>query len=239
VVVISESVAARFFAPGEPVVGQRVRLGQEAVEIVGVVGDIRRAALTDTPRADMYLPFARQAGDGTLFVRGTGGMPPPQSAVRDALRAVEPGLRLGNAVSLERIAVDSAGATRFAMWLLSVFAGAALVLAAIGIYGVMSYAARQRSREFGTRVALGARASDILWIVLGQGVTVIAIGLTVGLALTLLAVRAIRSLLFSVREWDPATLAATSAVLAAATLIACYVPARRAARTDPARTLVE
>jgi predicted permease len=239
VVVISESVAARFFAPGEPVVGQRVRLGNDTGEIVGVVGDIHRAALTDAPRADMYLPFERQASDGTLFVRGTSGVVPSESAVRDALRAIEPGLRLGNAVSLERVAQNSAGSTRFAMWLLSVFAGAALVLAAIGIYGVMSYAARQRSREFGTRVALGARASDILWLVLGQGVTVIAVGLTVGLALTLLAARAIRSLLFSVREWDPATLAATSAVLAAATLVACYVPARRASRTDPARTLVE
>jgi ABC-type antimicrobial peptide transport system permease subunit len=125
------------------------------------------------------------------------------------------------------------------LWLLGVFAATALVLAAVGIYGVMSYVVRQRTREIGTRIALGATRIDIVWLIMRQGTVIAACGAGVGLLAGVAAARSLSSILYGVTPADPATMAAATAVLVGAILAACYIPARRAAGVDPARTLAE
>lgn len=239
VVLVSETVERRFFG-GESAVGRHIRAGEGTAEIVGVVGDIRRAGLTDEPRADLYFPFEIIfPNPTTVFIR-TAGEPLEQvGAVRAVLREVEANTVVMNPISMEQIARESVQVTRLVMWLLGVFALAALALAAVGIYGVMSYVVRQRTREIGTRIALGAGRVDILRMVVSQGAVIAASGVAAGLAVGLVAARVLRSLLFGVSPADPMVLAGATAVLAAATLLACYVPARRAASIDPARTLAD
>ena len=237
VVIISEAVAARFFN-GERAVGHKVRLGDEDAEIVGVVGNIRRAALTDSPRADMYFPMEHApSGAATLFIR-TGADPTSiVPSLRTTLRSIEPGISLRSIRTMDEVMRESVQVTHLALWLLGLFAGTALVLAAIGIYGVMSYAVRQRMREIGTRVALGATPSSILWLVLSQGARVALAGTVIGLATALAAGRVLRGLLFSTAPGDPLVLSAAAATLLATALVACYFPARRATRVDPVSTL--
>ncbi len=240
VVVISESVAQKFFDAGEQAVGHRVKVNDGDAQIIGVVGDIRRGALTESPRADMYLPFEQGQGTATtFFLRSRNGDATSFAEVRRAIRGIEPNARIEPGESLDDIAEESAGSTRLLMWLLGVFGIIALTLATIGVYGVLSYAVRQRMREFGTRVALGASGSSILWLVLRQGTTMVAIGLAAGLAVSLLAVRVLQSLIYSVRPYDPATLGTATALLLLTTFVGCYVPARRAARVQPSLTLAE
>jgi putative ABC transport system permease protein len=240
VVVISESVARRFFDAGEPVVGQRVLLQKAEAEIIGVVGDIRRASLTDDPRADMYLPFERQNGVGmTWFIRSRGGQTVSGEALRAAFLELEPHARIQPAMTLDQVASESTGSTQLVMWLLSVFGVVALALAAVGVYGVLAYAVRQRMREFGTRVALGASGASVAWLVLRQGATIVAIGLIIGLAIASWATRALHAMMYAVTPFDPATLASAAALLAAVGFVGCYLPARRASRVDPLRTLAD
>lgn len=237
VVIVSAAVQRQFFGD-ESAIGRRVRLGEETAEIVGVVGDIRRAGLTDQPRADMYFPFEHAPSPGiTLFVRTTGDPLAAVTPLTRGLRAIEPQLVVTNAATMDTIARESMGTTRLMLWLLGLFAAVALALASIGVYGVMSYAVRQRTREIGTRMALGATAWNILWSVLRNGLTLTAIGLGVGLVAALLAAQSLAAMLYGVTVGDPPTLAAACTILALATLVACYLPARRAARVDPARTL--
>ena len=129
-------------------------------------------------------------------------------------------------------------ATKLLLWLLGVFALTALVLAVVGIYGVMSYVVSQRSREIGTRIALGAQRGSIVWMVIRQGAAISVVGAVTGLAIGLAATRFIESMLYGTSAFDPAVLLGAPLVLVAATLVACWVPARRAATVDPARTLV-
>ena len=239
VVIISEAVQERFFA-GENAVGRQVRLGEETAEIVGVVGDIRRAGLDDSPRADMYFPFERVTGTQiTLFVRAAPDARDLPAAVRSALRGIEPGTAILSLTPFEDIVSESVRVTQLVLWLLTVFAGAALLLAAVGIYGVMAYVVRQRTREIGTRMAVGATRGDIVRLVMREGGAVAATGIATGLALALVTTRLLRSVLFGVSPADPATLAGAVGVLAAAMLLACYLPARRASSLDPARTLAQ
>ena len=239
VVIVSEAVERRFF-PGESAVGRKVRIGDDDAEIVGVVGDIRRAALTDEPRADMYFPVEREPASAiTLFIRTKGDPVAALPAIQSTLRSLERQMAFAASSTLEAVAAESVASTRLAFWLLGVFAVVALTLAAIGVYAVMSYAVRQRTRELGTRIALGATARGIAWMVMREGIIIVCVGLGVGLAAGLAAATSLRSLLFGVPTSDPVTLAATVVVLSAAMLPACYLPARRAALVDPARTLAE
>ena len=141
--------------------------------------------------------------------------------------------------SLADVAAESVRTTRLVLWLLGVFAITALILAAIGIYGVMSYVVRQRTREIGTRIALGATRTDIVWLIMRQGAVIAAGGAAAGLLAGVVATRSLASILYGVSSSDPATMAAATGVLVAAVLVACYLPARRAAAVDPARTLAE
>jgi predicted permease len=237
VVIISEAAAARFFA-GENPLGHRINLGDVQPEIVGIVGNIRRASLTDEPRADLYFPFERiMSPSTTLFVRATGDPVAVLPAVRAAVRRIEPYAVLYETRTLASIAEDSAAVTRLATRLLAGFSAIALLLAAVGVYGVMSYRVRLRTRELGTRLALGATPGDITRLVLGQASAIVAVGVVLGTAGAIVFGRTLTSVLFEVEPWDARTLASAAALLAIATAAASYLPARRAARVDPAATL--
>jgi predicted permease len=235
VVIVSETIERRFF-PGDRAVGRMLKLGDNDAEIVGVVGDIRRADLRDEPRADMYFPFEQgPTSQIVLFIRSSHD--PGLPAIRSALRAIEPDLVTSDMRSMTEIQSDSVHVTRLALTLLGIFAVIALTLAAVGIYGVMSYVVRQRTREIGTRIALGATGGDIVWLVMRQGVVITVLGTIVGGATAAAAARVLASILFSTPASDPMTFATAATVLIATAMAACYVPARRAARVDPARTL--
>jgi putative ABC transport system permease protein len=236
-VVVSESVATRFF-PGEQAVGHRLSLGDMQAEIVGVVGDVRRASLADTPRADLYFPFERAyTPSTTLFIRTSGDPVRALPSVRAVVRRVEPFAVLDETRTLADIAADSAAVTRLATHLLAGFAGTALVLAAVGIYGVMAYRVRRRTRELGTRLALGASPGQLSRLVLRQAGAIALAGVAIGAGVTAFATRALASLLFGVTRWDPLTLAGVGALLVAVVVAASWLPARRAARVDPAASL--
>ncbi len=239
VVIISEAVQDQFF-PGESAVGHRVTLGEESAEIVGVVGNIRRAAITDAPHADMYFPQEHTPGTGTtLFIRSSGDPAAIVPALRTALRTVEPGMVLRDIRAMDDVLRESVQLTRLALWLLAMFAGTAVALAAVGIYGVMSYAVKGRMREIGTRMALGASRGSILRLLLGHGARIALIGASIGVGCALVAGRALRSLLYSTSTADPYVLVGAAVLLLAVAVLACYVPARRATRVDPMTVLTQ
>jgi len=217
-----------------------LRSGPRNLEIVGVVGDIRRAGLRDEPRPDMYFSAEQSpALQTTLFIRSSHDVKESLGAFQAALRSVDGKTVFIESSSLADVAAESVRTTKLILWLLGVFAVAAMALAGIGIYGVMSYVVRQRTREIGTRIALGATRRDIIWLVMREGVVIAGIGAAIGLAIGMISTRVLASLLFNVSPSDPATLAGSIATLSVAILLACYAPARRAASVDPARTLVE
>ena len=239
-VIISAEIARQFFANESPL-GRRLRGdGSNEVEIVGVVGDIRRGALTDRPRADMYFPFARFADtSATLFIHTQRDPLLALPAVRDALRALEPSILVHNARTMGDVAAASTAITKLAMRLLAGFAAVALTLAAIGIYGVMAYSVRRRTRELGTRVALGASRADIVRLVMREGGVIALAGVGVGLVTGVLAAQSLSAVLFGVPPSDPFSMTAAALLLGLTAMMACYLPARRASRIDPARTLIE
>jgi predicted permease len=239
VVIISEAIAKRYF-PNQDPVGKQLKQGPTTAEIVGVVGDIRRAGLRDDPRPDMY--FAAEQGpqlSTTWFIRTASSPTKALASLQNALKAIDSKTVFLESASLADVAAESVRTTKLVLWLLGVFAVAAVVLAAVGIYGVMSYVVRQRTREIGTRIALGATQGNILWLIMREGVVIAAIGAAVGLAIGKVATGVLESILYQVSASDPVTLGGATAVLLAAVLAACYVPARRAASVDPARTLAE
>jgi ABC-type antimicrobial peptide transport system permease subunit len=237
VVIISESVATRFFADEDPI-GRRLSLGDTTPEIVGIVGDIRRASLTDAPRADLYFPFERvMSPSTTVFVRTQGDPIVVLPALQAAVRGIEPHAVLFDVRTLEQIAGESAAVTRLASQLLSGFAIIALLLAAIGVYGVMSYSVQRRTRELGTRLALGASPWQIVRMVLAQAGAIALIGLAIGTVAAFALTQVLSSVLYNVVPWDPVTIIAVAGLLGLTTLAASYVPAKRAARVDPTTVL--
>lgn len=237
VVIISEAIRDRFF-DGQPAVGRRVRLGDGEAEIVGVVGSIRRGSLTDAPWADMYFSQEQSpAASMNLFIRTSDDPMVLVPALRGTLREIDDAMIVRQVRLLDDVAAESVQITRLVLWLLGLFAATALALAAVGIYGVMSYAVRQRMRELGTRAALGATPGSLLRLVMGNGARIAAAGTAIGLAASLLAGRALQSLLFSTAPSDPAVLAGAAGLLAVTAMLACYLPARRASRVDPVQTL--
>jgi putative ABC transport system permease protein len=237
VVIVSEAVRQRHFG-GESPLGRRVRLGDQRMEIVGVVGNIRRAGLNDDLRADMYFPFEQPViPQVTLFIRTDGDPQASLGAMQSAIRDIEPDAALAEIRTMAEVAGESVRVTKLVLWLLASFALIALLLAAVGIYGVMSYVVGQRAREIGTRIALGARPRDILALVLRQGALIAATGTAAGLAIGLIAARSLRSILHGVSSADPLVLAGAGGLLVVTALLACFFPARRAVAVDPARTL--
>jgi putative ABC transport system permease protein len=241
VVVINEAMARRFW-PGENPLGQRIRIarGREPAwrEIVGVVGDIRHEGLHLAPQAEMYVPFAQQPMRFLrLAVRTAGDPRALAGALRQAVWAVDPDQPVSRVRTMEDVVATSTSETRFYGALLGAFAGLALGLAAVGIYGVMSYAVASRTREIGIRLALGAQRGGVCALVMARGARLTAAGIALGIGGALAATTGLEKLLYGVTPTDAVTLASVTALLAGVALLACWLPARRAMRVDPAVTL--
>ncbi|HEX5214725.1 MAG TPA: ABC transporter permease [Vicinamibacterales bacterium] len=238
VVVVDEFMASELW-PNQDPIGKRIRMGDLEstspwIEVVGVVGRVKQYGLDSDGRIALYLAHTQSPQRALYLTVKTAGNPNALiTGVKTAIAALDPDLPLYRVQTMDRRVQQSLARQRFAMTLLTLFASLALVLAAIGVYGVMAYLVSQGTREIGIRIALGATHGGILSLVLRQGLTVAVAGAGVGLAAALLLARLMQSLLFGVRAGDPATFAVVAIVLAATALIATYVPARRAARTDP------
>jgi putative ABC transport system permease protein len=245
VTVVSEAFARTAFAGQDPL-GKRVSIGggddgQPAwLTVVGVVGDVAYQGFERKPDPAMYLPTVQQPYRGpALVLHAAAGVTPERLAgvVREELRAMDPSVPLGNEGTLESQLAKGLGQPRFRTLLLTTFGLLALVLAAVGIYGVMSYAVAQRAHEMGVRMALGAQRQDLLSLVIGQSLRRVGLGLAVGLALALAAHRSIAGLLFDMGALDVGVFGSVALLLAAVALFASWLPARRAAGVDPAVVL--
>ena len=244
-IVINEMMAERFW-PDEEAVGKRLGLLNNTWhEVVGVVSDVRSRGLVEDPRPEMFLEQrqSRALGVNTRtfnFVIRTAGDPLAlANSVRGVFRALDPDIPVGDVRTVEQLVSESISQERFSMLLLAIFAGVALLLAAIGIYGIMAYSVAQRTQELGVRMALGADASTVRSLVLRQGMRVAGVGLALGLGLAIAMTRLLESLLFSVSTTDPAIFGAVAALLAGVAFVANYIPALRASRGDPLAALRE
>jgi predicted permease len=243
VMVINEAAARRFF-PGEDPIGRTLLIGwtEDSVrmggEIVGIAGDVRSGGLKEAPEPELYLPFDQAAvRDFTVVMQATGSPSALLSAARRVVQELDRDLPLFQVKTMEERVGAAAAQPRFYTVLLAIFAGVALLLAAVGVYGVMSYSVSQRAPEIGIRMALGARSSDVLRLVLGQGMALAILGLALGVSGALASGRVLQSLLFGVSSSDLTTFVGVSVVLGTVALLASYLPARRAARTDPMEAL--
>jgi putative ABC transport system permease protein len=242
VVIVNRNVAIKHFGSEIAALGKRINIWRDEKfprEIVGVVGDTKSGTLEGDSEAQIYTPQAQDGGWGfmTLAIRTTADPSAFTATLRREVLGLDKDLPIFNVKTMEDVVAASIGSRRLSMLLLSVFAGVALLLAAIGIYGVMAYTVNQRTQDIGIRMALGAQAGDVLRMIVGQGMTLALIGIGVGLAGAWGLTRVIASLLFGVEATDPITFAAISLLLAFVALLACYLPARRAARVNPIEAL--
>jgi putative ABC transport system permease protein len=248
-VIIDESLATRFF-PGQDPIGKQLDNNQTLKEnpppltIVGVVPRTRNDApgeenVESLNFAQMYLPFAQFSNENvTLAVRVASGDPLALApAVKREIESIDPDQPVAQVSTMEKNIRASLAARRLTMTLLGAFAGLALVLASVGIYGVMALSTTQRTREMGIRFALGASRADVLRLVLGKGISLIVVGLAAGLVGAFAASRAMNSLLYGVGTVDAVALLGSIITLAAVAFIACYLPARRASMVNPIEAL--
>jgi len=240
IVVINEAMAREFWGHQDPV-GQRLRFGDKTWRtIVGVVGNVHHRGLGISPAAEMYVPYAQVPNvevHPTLVVRTSTD---PETVVRALQRAVadvDPTVPVDQIQTMNELVADSIAQSRFRTTVLLMFAGVALLVAAMGLYGAMSYSVSQRTQEFGVRMAVGASRSAVVRLVLGQAARLVAVGVCLGLAGSVLLSRLIASLLYGVAPFDIGTLAGVSVLLVVVALLASYVPAHRAARADPMNAL--
>ncbi len=241
VAIVNEAFARQFFPRGDAL-GKRVTMdlvsSKWTGEIVGVVGGFRDADIAQEPRPELFTPYSQTTVPAnTLVVRSTAGTADVLNAVRSAIAAVDPDVAFFNARTMKQQVSDSVAQPRLRSALIGVFSIVALILASLGIYGVIACSVAERKREIGIRIALGARPSEVRSMVLGQGLKLTAIGLSLGLVGAAGATRLIQGFLFDVRASDPFTYATTCAVFLAVALVASYLPARRAMRVDPITVL--
>jgi predicted permease len=242
VAVVDERMA-RDLWPNEDPVGKRIRPGGAAstspwITVVGVAGNVKQYTLDGDSRIAMYLSHQQSSTRSMNVVLRASADPSAMSgAVRAAVSALDPALPLYNVRTMDDRVAESLARRRFAMQLLTLFAVVALGLAAIGVYGVMAYMVSQGTRELGIRLALGATPRRVLLLVVGQSAVVAGLGVAAGLVCAFAATRFMRSLLFGIDASDPATFASIATILAAVTLVASFIPARRAARIDPVVSL--
>ena len=239
VIVIGEAVARRYW-PGESALGKRIAPGrvesdEDWCQVVGVVKDVRQRELASEPIPLAYFTY-EQAGffaPRYLVVKTAADPQALAGTVRKTVWEVDKDQPVSNVNTMEGVLSESIARQRFSTLLLGIFAGLAMILAAVGIYGVMSYSMAQRTREIGIRMALGAQKRDVLMLAVGQGLKLVAIGVALGLVGAFALTRVMTSLLYGVSATDPATLVTISLVLVAVALLASYIPARRAAKVDP------
>ncbi|HVI70313.1 MAG TPA: FtsX-like permease family protein, partial [Pyrinomonadaceae bacterium] len=245
VTIITEAFARKYF-PNEDPIGKRLKPGISTFEgedstmrdIVGVAGDVRNTNLKYEPRAAYYMPQTQVPFNQMVAVMKTNSEPRSFiPAVTKQVAALDQDVPVFSVKTMEEYLSASVAAPRFSTTLLSIFAGVALVLTIVGLYGVMSYSVAQRTNEIGIRLALGAQSRDVLLMVVKQGSTLILSGLVIGLVGAYALTRLIASLLFGVTAKDPFTFAAVAVLLAVVALIACYIPAWRATKVDPMEAL--
>jgi putative ABC transport system permease protein len=243
VVVITESAVRQFFANEDPI-GKTITLGwgkrnngnrvTAGGQVVGIVGDVKDAGLSEPNPPQLYLPFRQWPVSSMSVVLKTAT---PPASLTDAVRAqvysVDPNLPVSNVRTLDEIVGRSISQPRFYMLLLTIFAGIALALAAIGIFGVLSYAVSQRTREIGIRMALGAQERSVIGLVVQQAMFLVASGVAAGVVMALFVSQALTKMLFGVTPTDPVTFTLVAVLLGAVALLASYLPARRATRVDP------
>jgi putative ABC transport system permease protein len=240
VVVINQALARRFW-PGESPIGKSLGFGCEdglCRTIVGVVGDVRQESLVDDLRPEIFLPYRQFPINGmTLMARSDADPAKLTAAIRAQVLSVDPSQPISNVKTLDEHISDSIAQPRLTMVLLGIFAALALVLATVGVYGVMSYSVAQRTREIGIRMALGAGKGDVFRLVIGQAALMLIVGAGIGLAGSVALTRFMESLLFGVSATDPLTFAAITFLLAGVALVASYLPARRAMKVEPMAAL--
>jgi predicted permease len=239
VAVVNQTLAERLW-PEQPAVGRAFGSGGVEHRVVGVVRDGVYTFVNETPRAFSYYPFAQQYRAGmSLHVRSAGPLGPIGGEVGDIVRDLDPNIAVGTLITMDEIVSLSAFGPRFIAWLTTLFASLGLLLAVIGVYGLLAVHVARRGREFGVRMALGAKARDVLLLVLGRGVTATVLGCALGVALALGTGRLLGSLLHQVSPFDPLTFVLVPTVLLAAAIAASTIPARRAARVSPTAMLRE
>jgi putative ABC transport system permease protein len=242
VVVVNQAFVRRYFTTGDSL-GTQIWIGKpmgpENAEpaprqIVGVVADIHESSLAEPPEPTMYIPFAQNtsAGGGFFTLRTTRSPLASVADVRAVIHALDPDLPVASVRTMQQVVEESTQDWRARAVLLGGFGALALIIAAIGVYGVISYSVAQRTQEMGVRIALGANRRQLLTLILGQGMRTAVIGIIIGLAAAFALTRLMQNLLFSVSATDPLTYAAVTVLLALVSLIACYVPARRAMQVD-------
>ncbi|HEY9432110.1 MAG TPA: ABC transporter permease [Blastocatellia bacterium] len=242
VIIINEAMARQYW-PNEDPIGKRLISSidgwRNRREIVGVVKDVRYAALDTEAKAQMYVPFSHDSGIPyrTLVARTDGDPMSFVAAVRSQVQAIDKDQPISHIRTLDELVARSVSQRRFNMLALAILAGVALLLAAVGLYGVMSYSVEQRAHEIGVRMALGAQTRDVLRLVVKQGMTLTLIGGLIGLIAALGLTRLIKNLLFGVSATDPVTFLVIAPLLALVALLACYLPARRATKVDPLMAL--
>jgi putative ABC transport system permease protein len=244
VVIINETTAKRYFGSPAAAIGKRLTIWRDEKfmrEVVGVVGDTKTGSLLAEGGPQMYVPHAQdfQWNFMGLVIRTAGDPSAFATTLRREVQAIDKDQPVYNVRTMDDVVANSLGTRRVSMQLFAVFASAALLLAAIGIYGVMAYSVTQRTQEIGLRMALGAQKSDVLGLVIRQGMTLTVVGVVVGLAGAFALTRLIANLLFGVAATDPFTFFAIPVLLLFVALVACYLPARRAARLDPKIALAQ
>ncbi len=237
VVVVNESLARRVF-PGEDPIGKHLTVWRDekfAREIIGIVGDVKSSTLDAEVNSQIYVPHAQDAGWGglSLAVRTKGEPEALTAGVRSAVLSIDKNLPVFDIKTMDDVLANSVANNRLVMLLFSVFALFALLLATVGIYGVIAYSVARRTHEIGIRMALGAQASDVLRLIVGQGMLLALIGVGLGLLGAFAVTRVMESQLYGVSATDPLTFAIVASMLAAVALVACYIPARRATKVDP------
>jgi putative ABC transport system permease protein len=234
--VINEALAHVYW-PNEDAVGRFIEMGAFGAghcEIVGVVADTRQTSLGDEPAAGIYIPFTQESMPWqTLVVRTKNDPMGIAALIRHEVAALDPEQPVSLIATMDELMEESTAQPRFRTFLLGSFAGVAMVLSAMGIYGVMAYTVSRRTREIGVRMALGARPGDILGLILGESMTLTLLGVLLGLVGAYAVTRVMNSLLFGVASTDPFTFASVTLLLCSVALLASYIPARRASRVDP------
>jgi predicted permease len=243
VAVVSESLVKRFW-PGQDPIGKRIKRGREGSDhpwltIVGVVNEMKYRDLPENPTndPDLFVPFSERQQTFSLLVRTAADPSSLAASVRGALRQADPAIVTYDISTMSGLVDRETSQRRFTSWLMSIFAASALLLAMIGIYGVMAYTVTQRTQEIGIRIALGAARWDVLRLITGGGLGLVACGLLVGLTAALALTQWIDSLLYGIQPSDPLTFTAAGLALMAVALFASLVPALRAIRIAPAQAL--